>query len=62
LDRRPPSRPIPNNENRSYGFLEFDTIAKDPQVKYSIINIDDEVAGTHALKLSELSSAKGGGN
>jgi hypothetical protein len=50
------------NENCSYGFLEFDTTSEDPQVKYSIINIDNEVAGSHTLKLSELSSAKGTGN
>ena len=50
------------NENCSYGFLEFDTTSEDPQVKYSIINIDNEVAGSHTLKLSELSSAKGAGN
>ena len=35
--------------------MEFDTKLSDPQVKYSIVNIDNEVVGSRTLKLSELS-------
>jgi len=43
------------NEKCSFGLMEFDTIQPDPQVKYSIVNIDDEVIGSRTLKLSQLS-------
>jgi len=39
----------------SFGLLDFDTTADDPQVKYSIVNIDGEVINSRTLKSSELS-------
>lgn len=47
------------NEKCSYGLMEFDTTADDPQVTYTIVNIDDEEVGKNSLKLSNLSFPKG---
>jgi alkaline phosphatase D len=38
----------------SFGLLDFDTTADDPQVKYSIVNIDGKVIDSRTLKSSEL--------
>jgi len=38
----------------SFGRMDFDTTAEDPQVKYSIVNIDGEVIDSRTLKLTEL--------
>ena len=43
------------NKTCSFGFMEFDTIADDHQVKYSIVNIDGELINSRTLKLSQLS-------
>ena len=43
------------NQKCSFGLLDFDTSAEDPQVKYTIVNIDNEVIDSRTLKLSELS-------
>jgi len=43
------------NAKCSFGLLEFDTSAGEPQVKYTIVNIDNEAIDSRTLKLSELS-------
>ncbi|VGO19665.1 alkaline phosphatase D family protein [Pontiella sulfatireligans] len=45
------------NEKCSFGLMEFDTKAADPQVKFSMVSIDDEVIDSRTLKLSELTSS-----
>jgi len=50
------------NKKCSFGLLEFDTSIKDPQVKYSIVNIDNEVIDSRTLKLSQLSFGVRAGN
>ncbi len=42
------------NEECSFGLVEFDTTADDPQVTYRIVNIDDEEIDARSLKLSQL--------
>ncbi len=42
------------NKKCSFGLLQFDTAAPDPQVTYKIINIDKEVIYTFSLKKSQL--------
>jgi alkaline phosphatase D len=42
------------NKEPSFGSMEFDTAAEEPSVRYDIINIDNEVVGTHTIKLGEL--------
>ena len=42
------------NKKCSFGLLQFDTAAADPQVTYKIINIDKEVIYTFSLKKSQL--------
>ena len=42
------------NEACSFGLMEFDTTLSDPQVKYNIVNIDNEVVGSRTLQLSQL--------
>jgi len=43
------------NAKCSFGLLEFDTAGGEPQVKYTIVNIDNEAIDSRTLKLSELS-------
>ena len=43
------------NETCSFGLMEFDTTAGDPQVKFRCIDIDGNEQYSHVLKLSELS-------
>lgn len=43
------------NVKCSFGHLDFDTKKEDPQLKYSIVNIDGEVIDYRVLKLSQLS-------
>ncbi|KAA3654831.1 MAG: alkaline phosphatase [Calditrichaeota bacterium] len=43
------------NAKCSFGLLEFDTVAADPHVKFSIVNIDNEFIDSRMLKLSQLS-------
>jgi alkaline phosphatase D len=43
------------NEKCSFGLLEFDTTQNDPQVTYSIINIDDQVIDSRVIRLGEIS-------
>jgi hypothetical protein len=45
------------NEKPSFGLLDFDTTLPDPEVKYSIVNIDGEVVNEHVVKRSELQPA-----
>ncbi len=42
------------NKKCSFGLLKFDTMADDPNVTYSIINIDNEKIHEMKLKLSQL--------
>ena len=42
------------NEKQSFGRVDFDLKAKDPSVKYTIINIDGKAMHSHKVKLSEL--------
>ncbi len=42
------------NKECSFGLVEFDTVADDPWMKYSIVNIDNEVIDSRSLKLSQL--------
>ncbi len=42
------------NEKPSFGLLDFDTNLADPEVKYSIVNIDGETVNEHIVKRSEL--------
>ncbi|MDB4694889.1 alkaline phosphatase D family protein [bacterium] len=42
------------NEKCSFGLLSFDTMASDPMIKYTIINIDGEEVGNATLKLSDM--------
>ena len=43
------------NEKNSFGTIEFDTDAKDPNFTYIIKNIDNEVKGSLKVYLSEIS-------
>jgi alkaline phosphatase D len=43
------------NAKCCFGLLDFDTTAKDPKVKYTIVNIDNEAIDSRTLKLSQLS-------
>ncbi len=43
------------NKTCSFGLMAFDTTADDPQVKYSIVSIDDKLIDSRTLKLSQLS-------
>ena len=42
------------NEKQSFGRVDFDLVAEDPSVTYSIINIDGETIHSLTVKLSEL--------
>lgn len=46
------------NEKCSFGIMEFDTTAENPQVKFRAIDIDGEEHGEFVLKASELKSQK----
>ncbi|MFT5413640.1 MAG: alkaline phosphatase D, partial [Verrucomicrobiales bacterium] len=46
------------NEKQSFGRVDFDLKAKDPTVKYTIINIDGKAIHTLEVKLSELQFEK----
>ena len=46
------------NMKCSFGLIEFNTQLEDPQVKYSIVNIDNEIMDYRVLKLSHLSDSK----
>ena len=48
------------NRMCSFGLLEFDTKAEDPQVTYTIVNIDNEKIDSHTIKLSQLSFSEEG--
>ena len=43
------------NEKCSFGLVEIDTQASDPSLKFSIVNIENEVIEDTAIRLSELS-------
>jgi len=43
------------NESQSVGLLDFDTTKADPEVTYTIANIDGESIHSHTVRLSELS-------
>jgi len=43
------------NAKCCFGLLEFNTTADDPLVKYTVVNIDNEVIDSRTLKLSQLS-------
>ncbi len=42
------------NEKCSFGLVSFRTDAKDPEVKYEIVSIDNEVVHSHTIYKSEL--------
>ena len=44
------------NKECSFGLLDFDTTQKDPQVKFSIIDIDNQEIDSRTLKLNQLMS------
>jgi alkaline phosphatase D len=46
------------NEECSFGWLTFDTAKSDPELRYDIVNIEDEVIHSKTLKLSQLSFVK----
>jgi alkaline phosphatase D len=46
------------NEKNSFGKLSFDTARDDPCVKFSIVNIDNDIKGQMTLRLSEISHKK----
>ena len=50
------------NTKCSFGLLEFDTTLADPQVKYTIVDIDNEEIDSRTLKLSQLTSPVRGGD
>ncbi len=43
------------NEKCSFALMEFDTLKADPEIEFSIVNIDNEVTNTYVIKRSELS-------
>ncbi len=45
------------NKECSFGFLEFDTIADDPRVKFSIVNIDGKLIDSRTLNLTQLQNS-----
>jgi alkaline phosphatase D len=49
------------NEKCSFGLLEFDTTADDPEVKFTIVNIDGEAVNSLVLRASELRAARSEG-
>jgi alkaline phosphatase D len=49
-----PSALFGYNEKCSFGLFEFDTTAAEPQIKYEIINIDNETLYTISIKKSQL--------
>jgi alkaline phosphatase D len=42
------------NEKCSFGKITFNTTLQNPEIKFEIISIDDEVIHTHIIKKSEL--------
>lgn len=42
------------NEKNSFGKMTFDTTLDDPEIKFELINIDNELIHTYTLKKSEL--------
>ena len=46
------------NEKQSFGRVDFDLVAEDPTVKYTVINIDGEAVHSLEVKLSELQFKK----
>jgi len=46
------------NDKCSFGLLDFNTKVMDPEVKYSIINIDNKLIDSRIIKLSQLSHTK----
>ena len=50
------------NAKCCFGLLDFDTTVDDPQVKYTIVNIDNEAIYSRTLKLSQLSLGVQDGN
>ena len=46
------------NKKCSFGLLDFDTISEDPQVKYRIIDIDNQEIDSRTLKFSQLTARK----
>ena len=45
------------NADRSFGLLAFDTTVEDPQVRYSIVTVENEVVWEFVLRRSELRHA-----
>jgi len=46
------------NERCSFGWLTFDTTKSDPELRYDIVNIENEVIHSQTLRLSQLSFVK----
>lgn len=42
------------NEDRSFGLLSFDTTKEDPEVRYTIVTVDDEPVWSISLRRSQL--------
>ena len=42
------------NEKCSFGKITFNTTLQNPEIKFEIISIDDEIIHTHIIKKSEL--------
>ena len=55
MDRAKGSRFIMGTTALSFGMLDFDTTAEDPEVKYTMVTIDGAAAKSYTIKLSELS-------
>lgn len=55
MNRAKGSRFIMGTTSLSFGMLDFDTTAEDPEVKYTMVTIDGAAAKSYTIKLSELS-------
>lgn len=50
-----PAAEFSYNKKQSFGYVKFDTTLKDPEVEYSVINIEGKVIHSRKLKRSEIS-------
>ena len=50
-----PAAEFSYNKKQSFGLVKFDTTLKDPEVEYSVINIDGKTIHSRKLKRSEIS-------
>ncbi|HOZ49984.1 MAG TPA: alkaline phosphatase D family protein [Candidatus Hydrogenedentes bacterium] len=54
VHKKIPGADFSYNESQSFGLLEFDTTAPDPEIAYTIVNIDGERIHTTRLHRSQL--------